>query len=344
MAGSQGEPLTPHIRVEVQRGNVAIVQQRPPVLSALVGTSVDSALRLVPTLLPVCGQAQGVAARRAVAAAVGRSGQPANVERLLWREQALAAAWRCCVDWADLLGEARGMEELSAIYRSPDDSACAAALASLAPGLVELHTLDQLLDWARAGGCLPARVVQRALRCERPLGAARCVAGGELTDITRQVFSSPDFDPLAPWHDSLEVGPLAMARDPLTEELQAEMGASIAARLLAQVLDMRTICTALLSSQARAPETNAWPAGNGTGIGRAITARGPVYHQVSLQDEAPDIVADWRVLAPTDWHFSAHGPVLVGLSALEDPADMRLLITAYDPCTAWSLRGDGVEG
>jgi hypothetical protein len=342
--GPQGEPLTPHIRVEVERGKASIVQQRPPVLSALVGTSVDAALRLVPTLLPVCGQAQGVAARRAVAAAAGRSGEPANVGRRLWREQALAAAWRCCVDWADLLGEARGMEELSAIYRSPDDSTCAASLAGLVPGLGELHALDQLLDWCRAGGCLPARVVRRALRCERPLGAARCVAGSELTDIARQVFRSAAFDPLSPWPSALEVGPLAMARDPLILELQENLGATIAARFLAQVLDMRRISTTLSSPSADDRETNTWPAGDGTGIGRAITARGPVYHRVSLQGEALDMVADWRVLAPTDWHFSAHGPVLAGLSALEDPQDMRLLVTAYDPCTAWSLHGDAGEG
>jgi hypothetical protein len=35
---------------------------------------------------------------------------------------------------------------------------------------------------------------------------------------------------------------------------------------------------------------------------------------------------------------------MAGLSALEDPQDMRLLVTAYDPCTAWSLHGDAGEG
>jgi hypothetical protein len=56
-------------------------------------------------------------------------------------------------------------------------------------------------------------------------------------------------------------------------------------------------------------------------------------------DTAADTVVDWRVLAPTDWHFGRHGPVTRELSALEAPTrgQVALVVASYDPCAPWTL-------
>jgi hypothetical protein len=138
------------------------------------------------------------------------------------------------------------------------------------------------------------------------------------------------------------------------------MGSTVASRLLAQLLDMRAIIETLARDpdDAPCPQADAWsPAataevaggGNGAinggegsaglyGTGSAITARGPVFHRVVLAPGG-DTVADWRVLAPTDWHFGPRGPVAAGLAAMKEPTPRRvaLLVASYDPCAPWAL-------
>ncbi len=74
------------------------------------------------------------------------------------------------------------------------------------------------------------------------------------------------------------------------------------------------------------------------GIGSAMTARGPVFHRICLGEA--DTVVDWRVLAPTDWHFAPGGPAARELGELGTPTAMRLLIASYDPCAPWTLHTD----
>jgi Ni,Fe-hydrogenase I large subunit len=129
-----------------------------------------------------------------------------------------------------------------------------------------------------------------------------------------------------------------MARDPLVIRLQEELGATILARRLAQVLELRVIARALAGGAGKTGcMASGWPAGAGVGMGRAVTARGPVYHRVRLAADR-DTVADWRVLAPTDWHFSPTGPVARALPAMRDPAAIRALVGAFDPCAPWALQ------
>ena len=54
---------SPHIDIVRSAGAIVIRQHRPMVLSHLAGLGVDRALAMVPTLLPVCGVAQSVAAQ-----------------------------------------------------------------------------------------------------------------------------------------------------------------------------------------------------------------------------------------------------------------------------------------
>ncbi len=347
MTGASADSITPHIQIDICQHQVRVTQHRPPLVSSLVGMTVTAALQLVPVLLPVCGRAQAVAARRAVAAARGTTTTATDRgidEQELWREQAFAAAWRFCIDWHELLGEPRRMVELAAVRGATDDAARSEALGQLIVGLDCVQSIDQLLTWAQSSECIAARVARLALEPGETMSGS-CLGGDALADIAVSAFARQSFDALAPWTRPLEVGPLAMARDPLVSALRSQLGNGIAARVFAQVLDTRVICRQLAEhSRVSTTAGDSWSLEQGMGMGRAITSRGPVFHRVKLQaDCGGERVADWRVIAPTDWHFAPQGPVVAGLKRLYSADRMRLLVTSYDPCVPWTLQTTAPE-
>ena len=342
------DPAGPRIDIHLGGEGVDIRQQRPAIARALVGLPVTTALARIPALLPICGTAQAVAAARAVTAARGEQEsreQFSERENSLWREQAIAAAWRLSVDWPDLLGEARRMEVLKRVYRAESDSECCAALEQLLEDLDPVDDIGGLLDWVRDSDSPGAGVIRLA-QGEDPIDDPEVMPappgkGADLRAIASDALAREPFDPLDPAGSPLEVGPLAMGRDPLVEAIKAAMGSTVVSRLLAQLLDTRVIRNALagpgrIAHHPRETPAGAWTVPAGGGVGCAVTARGPVFHRVVL---AGDSVADWRVLAPTDWHFGPRGPVAGRLAAMVAPTRRRvaLLVASYDPCAPWAL-------
>ena len=351
MNSPQGDASGPRIDIHVRPGGIEIRQQRPAIVASLVGKPVAAALQLVPALLPICGKAQSVAASRAVTAArmqVESTDQQVAYARQLWWEQALAAAWRCTIDWPDLLGEPRQLATLKRVRQAKSERELGAMLQQLVPGLEDITGIDGLLDWVGKGSAVPARVAHQAMDTGQASGGwvPLTVSGLDtLQHIAANAFAQEAFDALDPEGSPREVGPLAMSRDALIAELHRESVSPVLARILAQVLDMRVIYRALCSGTEARSDSHGWSAQPGIGI--AMTARGPVFHRVRLDPADPETVADWRVLAPTDWHFGPRGPVvreLRELGELASPAAMRLLIASFDPCAPWSLhteQGDG---
>jgi hypothetical protein len=77
--------------------------------------------------------------------------------------------------------------------------------------------------------------------------------------------------------------------------------------------------------------------GGGQALGWCEMARGLVIHWVRL--DAQGAVADYRVLAPTEWNFHPAGALAQALARL-DPQDAdaaRTLAAAYDPCVACAV-------
>lgn len=351
----------PRIEIHHSAGGIDIRQQRPAITRALAGLPPAVALQRIPTLLPICGGAQAAAAALALAAARGEPEEAvAGSSASQWREQALACGWRLCVDWPDLLGEPRQMTALKQLHQSPDEKTCATALGGMVSGLEAVHTLDGLLGWVKASDCLAAAVIRRTEQQAGSWARTRSSVSLEAAGLRPRACSAlaaEPFDPGDPADSPLEVGPLAMARDPLTEELCETMGSSVVSRLLAQLLDARFLVGVMLDREGEQQ-----PAGRGpgawsctrsdvarSGIGCVVTSRGPVFHQVRLvaaEDTGGDSVADWRVLAPTDWHFGRRGPVALELAKLEVPTreQVALVVASYDPCAPWTLhRAEEVE-
>lgn len=334
--------MEPGIVITPTSDGVAIRQRRPAVTGMLASLPVGEALIRIPTLLPICGTAQAIAGRRAANAARGVCRQEDDdTGRALYREQALAAAWRLAIDWPTFLGEERNTGLLKKVRAAASDTALATALLEFVPGLDLVNASDDLTAWIDQANCLAARLLREVRRYDAPPHAAPGPSlsdGEDLLAHVRSAFAFEDFDALAPAGAGIEVGPLAMRRHVLVERLCThDRYGVLCRRLLAQLLDTCAIA-ARLRGDASEPSDNAWQEGDGIGLGRAMTARGPVFHQVVLRQGDDDQVARWRVLAPTDWHFAPGGPLDREAGALEpDAARLPMQVLGFDPCAPWKI-------
>lgn len=94
------------VRLSLTDGIVSAVEvacERPDVAAALRGRLADEAVQLVPLIYSLCGQAQGIAARLALAAARGAASAQ-HVDARVAAEAMREHAWKLLVDWPKALG------------------------------------------------------------------------------------------------------------------------------------------------------------------------------------------------------------------------------------------------
>jgi coenzyme F420-reducing hydrogenase alpha subunit len=100
------DPGRVRLRLTIRAGVVEAADlacERPPVARLLRGQSADQAVALVPLIYSLCGKAQGIAARAALAAARGTPGA-AHVDPEAQAEAAREHAWKLFIDWPKQLG------------------------------------------------------------------------------------------------------------------------------------------------------------------------------------------------------------------------------------------------
>lgn len=359
----------------VARAGVAI--RRPQAARALVGRPMAEAVRLVPALFSLCGTAQAVAALSACEAATGTADAPhAAARRLLVRaEMASILGWQAAVDWPRLLGETPAPGSLvpvraavaalgKALYPdggglkldAPAPVGDPAAIRQAAAPILDWFDreifggsppgdADSLAAWAEDGTTVAARLTTRLLVPEvasfgasavaalPPHGAgwfAGRLAAGEGFVLAPTTDSGPAF-----------TGPLARRLDhPLVAPLVAEHGTGLAAHMAARLADMAELCRTLSDPDA-CEIIDRW-GGAGTGCGVVETARGRLAHLVRVTDDGR--IADYRIVAPTEWNFATTGPLAQGLSGAAAGRDLeeraRLLVALLDPCVPCTI---GIE-
>ncbi len=332
---------TPEIRISQSGDGITIEQHRPTVTGMLAGMGLEEAVLRIPLLLPICGNAQSIAAQRAAAGALGEP-EPYAAEhtRQLWREQALAAAWRLAIDWPKLIDKPHEIALLKAAQGAVDPASLATQLLDLIPGLIGAETGEDIENWMKKSRCTAAQVVRHARLIEVGLevdDSPHLAAADHLHGLALAALTENPFNPLEPGGaGGLEVGPLAMGRHPFIPDLlHSERFGALSRRLVAQLVDTLVIAGHLLDEKSTYP-LSAWPLGGNEGLGRAMTARGPVFHRVAVGDG--EVVKDWRVLAPTDWHFAPDGPLMREANRLKLNDDqLRFLVAGFDPCAPWTV-------
>lgn len=348
---------------------VTIRSSRPQLAQKLLaGRTPEEAAHRVGLIFSLCGKAQRVAAEAACAAGQGGFSDESNGSlgddraTAVLLELAQEHAWRLLLNWPEQagapLGIAPDMASLLKLRQSAGDSArFAATLAELlTTTLLGEPAADWLArdlagfdDWRRAGPT-PTACLFAALGDGADAGISRVSLLPSLErlqdeaahDLARRALETPAFCAQPLWHDApAETGALArLLEQPLLAAWIAQRGRGAGARLLARLLELATLPDRLLADTPDAGPAlvRAWSLGDNGGLAGVETSRGLLLHVVRLQAGK---VAEYRIVAPTEWNFHTAGALAQALSGLAPGDDLaaraRLVAQSLDPCVAFGI-------
>jgi hypothetical protein len=161
---SRFDPGRVRLSLQVADGRLvdaAVAVERPDVTRGLRGYAVDKAVDLVPLIYSLCGKAQGIAARAALAAARGNA-VVSHVDAEALAEAAREHAWKLFVDWPKQLGVAPDEAYFVRLVRCPPSELAAEAEALHAHPLPDL--LRAALGAGEIDGLLRERIEMRRLQ------------------------------------------------------------------------------------------------------------------------------------------------------------------------------------
>ena len=294
--------------------------QRPHLARALLGKQADEAAALVPLVYALCGRAQGAAARLAVAAARGVESAP-QLDPMIEREVIREHLWRWLLDLPGLLGMTPLRDQFSALARAPDAGRPEAlSIALVAPEVLALSTRIATLEQP---------ILAAAPRLKVASASESLLTWPRLTE---RFCRLPTLN-----GGATETG--AYAR--IGNAFSSPAGA-FAVRWLARLNELQIWATggSKVGAGGTASATPVAP-----GIGRALveTARGLLMHEVVLEG---DRIADYRIVAPTEWNFHPDGSLsgwLIGRQCVDEVALREFVahaVAALDPCVRWELLFD----
>lgn len=307
-----------------------IASTRTAAARVLVGRDADEAVALVPRLFSLCGRAQGLAARLALAAARGEALADSVGDGRLPREVIIEtigeALWRLCLDWPALVvpQQAAAAQDAFRHWRlrllkaqPADDAALAADLLAALPGL------------------LPAPLPDNFAATTTPLLPFTAAADWAERAVDATFAQAPT------WNGApAETGALARHAEDAAVATELAAGRRITARLVARLADLRLLAEALVSPGRLAGWCDAAPAGDGTGIARVETARGLLLHLTQVNDQR---IERHVIVAPSEWNFHPQGAFVSELtgqpaaSQAEAAMRARQLALALDPCITYEV-------
>jgi coenzyme F420-reducing hydrogenase alpha subunit len=274
----------------------------------------------------------------------------------------MAAVMRASAALGDALGARQALvpgaqpvrPNLTAAIRAVDELARASAdrVLGAAPAewLATIRNQGDLLAWCRRLSTAAARLTKAVVESGwarlgsssvRPLPALSVSQLEELLggDDAARVVAAPV------WHGRpAEASPYTrnLGR-PLVAALSSEWGNGLLPRLGAQLVELAALQEGLRDGLAdlgsSRTEAQVAPA-PGVGLAQVSAARGLLVHRIVVDRGR---VADYRILAPTEWNFHPDGVVTRGLarlSAADDDTLRRqasLFVTAVDPCVDYDV-------
>ena len=295
---------------------VQVSSERPQVAQLLRGRTTEQAVRMVSLMFSLCGHAQTRAAVSAMSAARGEECTP-MIDQDVRYEALREHLWHYLLDLPPLLGDVALQQDFV-----------------LGAKVIAQGQRDELLALLTHPSIQSLRIHLRQL-------------DDAYVSPTR---SFPSLDA----RSSLAVWPRLTAefcRRPQWYGAAAETGA------LARQQADATLPFMSAHWQARFDELVQWASGYEVAgcvgsvsavpvahsIGRALveTARGLLMHEVVLDG---DVVADYLIVAPTEWNFHPQGVLqdrLLGADARDRDAlrqQVARLVTTLDPCVPWELQ------
>jgi hypothetical protein len=344
-----------HLHLEVLWDGKAVTgvnirNTRPAAFRLLVGRTPAEARTTIPLLFSACRHGQGAAARLALSAAEG-SEDRVNGSALA-AESAQEHLWRLLLDWPEFLGLTPARETFAAWHRRLAAVAIRGGWGETGPEFARFcdrELLDRdVAEWLAAeegqtgdaslcGKIVAALDKDAEMRCATvtflPVGLqARSYHEAMAVDLNAGFARTPTWQKAA-----AETGPYA--RWWQTRPVAAKSSA-IVARVLARMADLAFLA---LEAAGRLParwRCDAFSPVPGTGFAVVETARGLLIHHVRVSRGR---IADYLIVAPTEWNFHPAGAFRHGLLGLRSE-DMgmiekraRRLALALDPCVPFEV-------
>lgn len=335
---------------------VAIDSTRPQLAQRLLqGRTPAEAARVVGLVFSLCGRAQRVACEVACEAASGSN--PPSVpgrEPEVFREMAREHAWRLLVNWPQQAGLPGDMASLARLNQATADTFADVldriltdVLLGTAADTWLARDLAGIEAWAGAGSTVTAGLFALP---ELKTGATCPLLPGiqEFTEaamhqFARQALDDPGYCARPLWQDQpAETGALARRRNsPLLAAWLGKYGRGATARMLARLQELAEIPARLRATHQAAPRgdlVQGWHLPPDMGLAGVETSRGLLLHVVRLKE---GVIADYRIIAPTEWNFHPAGPLQQALSALSGAGDLaaraRELALSLDPCVDYRV-------
>jgi hypothetical protein len=296
---------------------VRVDSERPDVARVLRGRTAVQAAQLVPLLFALCGQAQTRAAVQALAAARGEECVP-RINTGIQQEVLREHLWRWLLDLPPLLGmDALQHEFVAAVGWVTEGRRDELHKLLTSPHIVALHQRLQQIEepYPISSRLLPALDAINSL--------------GEWPRLSSRFCRLPDWCGMP-----AETG--AIARQ---QQKDKKMISFFSDRWLARFDELLDWATG--DDKVGAGGTvSAVPVSHNIGRSLVETARGILMHEVVLDGER---VADYMIVAPTEWNFHPQG-ILVDYLPGHEAWNRNALqqhvartVAALDPCVPWVL-------
>ena len=339
----------------LQPGNIdSIVGARPIAAAGLLsqllrGQTAAAAQTRLCHVFTLCAHAHQRACALAFAAArPAQATAPQPLALLRW-ETARDHLRSIALEWPQRLGDRSLQAEATTWLRT-----CPLPLAGAKqPSVPEVwSSLSALHAWLAQDACFPAQCLARwyaqgkdlaaPLQALDVLNANAATQERQLRLLGQAIASSPDFTHRPLWQGACaETGPLTRLRLGVRPAIAEPVSAWT--RLEARWQELLDIAAApaLPDDAAHDPllSSGALALGEGQAIAWCEMARGLLMHWAQLDSHGA--VAQYRVLAPTEWNFHPQGALALALTARApgDVAAAQTLAAAFDPCVECSVAG-----
>ena len=341
--------------------SVEVESTRPQASRLLAGRTPQQAVQMVSLLYSVCGKAQQAAATAAFAAARGRQGTVPD--RIVACEAVQEHLWRLMLDWPQLLdlppaqqpfvdwhGRLRAIAAGAGGVLGLRDEISQQLLGLSMEAWRSIASYADLSNWWRAGYGLAAPLAATLDRHEGEREAIETATCELLPDWTvdealQACAGHFDLEFSARPHNGgkpMEVGALAYRQHaPLLQDVMRVRPGRLLARLIARLVDLQD-SVEVLARGGDADSIASAAVADGAGIALVRTARGPLLHYVSL-DSTTETVAQYFVVAPTEWNFHPQGALATGLTGVGATDEEQLMETArmrvlsLDPCVEYRI-------
>lgn len=349
------------VRIALHGTQAAVIQiasSRPRLARKLMtGATPKAAAERAGLIFSLCGKAQRIAAEMACEAAQGIVPEDAVLAARTQRviiELAQEHVWQLLVNWPQLRSLQPDMQTLLGLRQSAQDPAVfqmnlQALLRDVLLGedagqwlRRDLHGFD---DWCAQARTLPARMFgawspadDHGIRETALLPPLHQLSAAHCIDLAQQALADEDFCGQPLWQGRpAETGAVARLHEhPLLLAWIVARGRGAGARQLARLVELA--CMPQLFHAASMPLARGYGLAENVGMSAIETSRGLLIHVVRLAD---GLVADYRIVAPTEWNFhpaGALGEALAGLSPAADVATRaREICQSLDPCVAFGV-------